>query len=154
MSTSLEDYKQKRYKHGYPDFGPTRLPVIPMVLILTDRADGSLWLVSWNSTDFSPPDINGRISINSVPFDLYYGSRMPKAQDGVYLKSNYVLFVRSGRLGLDNEFVGQNIDVGPPEYARQNGVNTYRQINLNNPQDTIALPVRLSILSIGDPLNG
>lgn len=151
MSTSLEDYKQKRYKHGYPDFGPTRLPVIPMVLILTDRDDGSLWLVSWNSTDFSPPDINGRISINSVSFDLYYGSRMPLAQDGVYM-NGYILFVRSGRLGFDDEWRNTNSDEkGPPQFARL--ITQYRQFIADSPKNTITNPVRLAILSLGDPIN-
>lgn len=155
MSVSLEDWKQHRNKHGYPDFGPTRLPVIPMVLVLVDRDDGTLWSLSWNSVDFSPPDSDGRASVTDVQIDKFFGQRLPQAFDGVYLENNYVLFIRSGRLGLDDKFVGQtNLEIGPPQFARQSGVFTYRQLILINPQNSPALPLRLAILSIGDPING
>lgn len=156
MSDQVERVKWwgfRRKKSGYVDMGPIRIPLIPEPLVLTDRADGSKWMLSFSSAQ-SPPDSDGRVSLNSISIEQFYGQRIPQAQDGIYI-CGYILFIRSGRLGIDDEWLHIDADTeGPPQFARMTGNQLYRQLVINNPTNGPQTPVRIGLLSVGDPQDG
>ncbi len=80
---------------GYTDFGGIALPVLPQNVIFTDRADGTLWLLSHNSA-------GTRIAINDATISVP-NKRVFAAFDEPYLKSNprMRVFVRSATLGYE-----------------------------------------------------
>lgn len=88
-----------------PNIEWMRFPVLPQQLILTDRADGTLWLLSHNTT-VQPQDTDGfgRISINST-FSIGYGDyEIFGPYDGPVIpgpSNDIVLLVRDGHLGYE-----------------------------------------------------
>lgn len=102
---------------GYSDFGPIQIPPYPQIVILTDRADGSLWTISFNNTTSTPE----RLSISNVFASIQRneGARVYKVNDEPYITGDYRLIIRSGRIGL--EYLPLPIGVedndDPPIYA-------------------------------------
>lgn len=89
----------RRLRNGYSDLGPIQIPPHPQALVLTDRADGTKWLVAFNS------DTPERLSIvsNYVTIRRREGVRTYEADDGPKMDEDgeYTLIIRSGHLGLD-----------------------------------------------------
>lgn len=54
-----------RMWQGFADLGPIQIPPTPTYLVLTDRADGTLWWLSYNNTTDVRPDGFGDVSIIS-----------------------------------------------------------------------------------------
>lgn len=109
----------RRLPSGYYNLGPVQIPPRSEAVILTDRADGSFWLVSFNSN--SPH----RLSINTAyrtiqrreGIQVYAANEGPKFdEDG-----QFTLMVRGGRIGFDYAvFAGAEVAAdSPPIYARQ-----------------------------------
>jgi len=130
-------YNDRRLKTGYSDLGRLIIPVLPSPIILTDRDDGTLWVLSF---DTSAPTVDGygHISINS---DIRYFQRnevakVYPADDGPVL-GPYVLFIRAGRIGLDYTAydIGETDRDGSPVYARKRGVRTFRQVYVTHPEN-------------------
>lgn len=127
--------KQRRRVQGYTDLGRIRIPPLPQYTIMTDRADGTKWLLQWNTTHFSI-DGNGYISITTVlpstPDKLIYGPyEGPFVQEQNAAQGNPVLrlLIRGGRLGyesLQDQGV-QSID-NPRVLTRRVGSNTLREV--------------------------
>lgn len=98
--------------YGYTDLGKPRVPPLPQRIILTDRADGTRWLLTFNLTP-STSDGYGHISItDTIPrsFDQDYFEY--GAYDGPYVPGSgggARLLVRSGRLGFDDGPIPQGI---------------------------------------------
>lgn len=109
----------RRLRSGYTDLGRIQIPPRPQAIVLTDRGDGSKWLISFNTT---APE---RLSIVS-DYDTIQrieGIRIYEANDGPKMDEDgeYTLIIRNGRLGFDyNRFPRQVSarDDSPP-YARQ-----------------------------------
>lgn len=92
---------RRRWRAGYADFGRIQIPPLPFPLILTDRADGTLWLVSYTLT---PPysDGYGFITINST-LPTRPNRRIYAANEEPWLPAPYPtrLIVRNGYLGVE-----------------------------------------------------
>jgi len=137
-----------RWWYGWSDLGPIQIPVLPPYIVLTDRADGTLWLLTWNATNQPPVDGLGYVSIRNDglptgprvqtygPFD---GPTVGSVKGNVAVR----LFVRGGFLGYDYQ-TGNEVDVG--EAAGQimaqkvNNHLEYRQVivhkTFTSPTDT------------------
>lgn len=109
----------RRLRNGYSNLGPIKIPPQPQAIILTDRANGSLWMVSFNTT--SPE----RLSISSIysTIQTIEGIRLYANDDGPKMDEDgeYTLIIRNGHLGFDyNPFPRYETarDDSPP-YARQ-----------------------------------
>lgn len=89
----------RRLRSGYTDLGPIQIPVRPQAIVLTDRDDGTKWLVSFNT---SAPE---RLSISSVYVSIQRreGVRIYEANDGPKMDEDgeFTLIIRGGRIGLD-----------------------------------------------------
>lgn len=87
-----------------PEIEWMRLPLLPQQIIMTDRGDGSLWLLSHNTTDSPPSDGFGRISINST-FSTGFGDyEIFGPYDGPLVagpRDDFLLLIRDGRLGYE-----------------------------------------------------
>lgn len=87
---------------GYWDMGSIQIPPLPVNIILTDRADGTLWLIEHVTTTdpFPPGDGFGRIGITTTlptkPDKITYA-----AYEEPYVADGIRLIVRGGRLGFD-----------------------------------------------------
>lgn len=91
----------KRFS-GY-DMGPIRIPPLPQYLVLTDRDDGTEWLVTYNTTEPSDDDL-GYISItDEIPTTpdktIYAAYEEPffRYDDGRLTR----LIIRGGYLGAE-----------------------------------------------------
>jgi hypothetical protein len=132
-------------KSGYSDLGPITIPPRPQAIMLTDRNDGSQWLVWYNP---GPPE---RLSIYNDPATIALLSR----QEGLRIYSatdagpiftedgRFLMILRGGRIGFDFEPYEQGVENASdaPLYAR-NGVNAI-QINL------VANPISVTNAHIG-----
>lgn len=109
----------RRLKNGYSDLGPISIPPHGVAFVLTDRADGTKYLVSYNITSAVE-----RLSINTVYSTIQKkeGVRIYAADDGPYMDEDgqYRIFVRAGRIGLDYaEFPRAVVDEDQaPPYSR------------------------------------
>lgn len=86
--------------------GRVRVPPAPPALILTDRADGKLWLIAFSVEGLPTVDGFGRITITDVlPNCRWRNCLVYKAGQEPYIGTNpyYRIFVRDGHLGLDIE---------------------------------------------------
>lgn len=92
-----------------PDIEWMRIPSLPQQIILTDRDDGTLWLLSHSFVD-DPGDGFGRISINDEfstgfgdyeVFGPYEGPVIPGPENDI------VLLVRGGYLGYELRYSGR-----------------------------------------------
>jgi hypothetical protein len=107
--------------------GPIQIPPVPRFIILTDRADGTLWWLTYNLT---PPaaDGFGYISITTASPQSSQESITYAAFNEPYIPmdSGFArLIVRSGFLGVDASSPGQGItDIETLQiYARKGGLN-------------------------------
>lgn len=112
-------FNDRRLPNGYSNLGPIQIPPRPQAIVLTDRADGSLWMVSFNTT---APE---RLSINSDYSTIrnLEGVRLYAADDGPKMDEDgeYSLIIRGGHIGFDyNPFPRYETarDDSPP-FARQ-----------------------------------
>lgn len=127
-----------------PNIEWMRIPPLPQQIIMTDRADGTLWLLSHNLTDDPPTDGDGRISINST-FSTGFGDyEIFGPTEGPVLPSIYgdvVLLVRGGRLGYEVRDVGHASDSNLRILTRKSTVRQSREINIpsgwNGPPDLL-----------------
>jgi hypothetical protein len=111
--------KNRRLRSGYSNLGPIQIPPRAAAFVLTDRDDGTLYLVSFNT------DTVERLSINTnyASIQRREGVRIYEADDGPYMDEDheYRIFVRAGRIGLEytpSERAISDIDQAPP-YARK-----------------------------------
>lgn len=89
---------------GYADFGPIRIAPLPQGIVLTDRDDGTLWLLS-HTQDPVGPDGEGYITINDyihpaiihTVYDAYEGPIV----DTIPIRRTLRLLVRGGYLGYE-----------------------------------------------------
>lgn len=90
-----------RVWYGWADIGAIQIPPMPVYLILTDRADGTLWWLTY-STSPAGDDGYGYISITTTqpPSSVNVDSLTFPAYDGPMLGQGK-LMVRSGFLGVD-----------------------------------------------------
>lgn len=108
----------RRLKSGYSDLGPIRIPPLGGAIVLTDRTDGTKWLVSFSTDPIE------RLSIVSS-FDTIQrreGVREYEADDGPKMDEDgqFTIIIRNGRIGLDFiPFIGDEVarDDAPP-YSR------------------------------------
>ncbi len=94
----------RRRINGYTNFGGYQFPILPQQIILTDRADGTRWLLSHNRTTASSDGL-GSISIDDAP-NLFRGDyRIYSPDEGPILATDPTvrLIVRGGYLGVDIE---------------------------------------------------
>lgn len=90
-----------RYWRGYWNLGPIRIPPLPQGIVLTDRDDGTLWLLSLNVVESSPDD-NGHFSItDTIPSNM--DTRTFEANDEPYMAENsrVRILIRGGRIGYE-----------------------------------------------------
>lgn len=120
----------RRLQNGYSDLGPIQIPPRPQAIVLTDRADGSKWLVSFNT---SSPE---RLSIVSSYSTIHRkeGIRSYEADDGPKMDEDgeYTLIIRNGHIGLDYAPFSRaetGRDDSPP-YARK--TSTQRELIMDN----------------------
>jgi hypothetical protein len=126
----------RKQRNGYSNFGAIAIPALPQPIILTDRGDGTLWLLSWTTTP-SAVDGNGYIMINSD-----YGTI--SRRDGVTTyaayeepvfgqNGEYRLLIRDGYLGfeIDDFPVGQIDQENMPIFARRQASRDLRQLYLS-----------------------
>lgn len=97
----------RRTINGYLDMGKIRIPPLPEQIVMTDRADGTLWLLSHNNTILSD-DRYGYISINSA-FDtrndvvIYPAYEGPLVLAGDPPETTIRLLIRGALLGYETE---------------------------------------------------
>lgn len=99
---SYGDYSSRirTTRAGYADFGPQHIPPYPELVVLTDRNDGSQWLVGVN---VSPPErlsiISPYVAIKAAGNVVVYDK-----DSGPYFATGNGLFklmLRGGRIGLE-----------------------------------------------------
>lgn len=122
---------------GYTDLGSIQIPPTPQPLILTDRADGTQWLLSFNTSP-ETDDTYGYISVNSdTAITRRESAKIFTIDEGPKFgaEGEFTLFIRSGRIGIDYT----PFDVGiedrddAPIYARKRGNNRItRQLYMVN----------------------
>lgn len=108
---------ERRRVQGYIDMGKVRVPPLPQYMVMTDRADGTLWLLSYNLTDLNPPaDGFGRISITDVlpstPDKLIFGPyEGPYVQEVTNEQGNPIirLLIRDGHIGYEMPNFGPGV---------------------------------------------
>lgn len=115
-------YNKRRRWNGYTNMGPTVIPPLPQYMVLTDRADGTLWFVSFNPT--APTHLTSNNDPTVIALAMRSeGVRIYAASDGPFMDEDgeFMLIVRSGRLGFDyNVFpVGLKQLSDAPQYARK-----------------------------------
>src|SRR3990167_3608969 len=105
-----------RRVRGHTDMGMIRIPALPQFIVMTDRADGKLWVLTHGSD-------GEHIAINDDLTVLDLGQRTWTSttygpNDGPYLPTNpgVRLIVRAGRLGY--EFITQDQGVSDQDQAR------------------------------------
>lgn len=109
----------RRLRNGYTDLGPIQIPPRPQGIVLTDRADGTRWLVSFNTA--SPE----RLSINSIysTIQTTEGVRVYEANDGPKMDEDgeFTIILRNGRIGLEYNQFSRSTTArdDPPPFARK-----------------------------------
>lgn len=115
-----------RMRGGYTDMGRIQIPLPPRAIIITDRADGTKWWVTYNLSP-ATSDGFGYISIstatppgaNTITYDAFSEPYIPI--DRGFAR----LIIRGGYLGVEEKAPGQGItDIENLQlYARQAGLN-------------------------------
>lgn len=110
--------------------GKITFPILPQGTVLTDRDDGTLWLITHNTTESSSDDL-GYIAITDeidrrLPVQIYEAYSEPTVEDRHQIR----LFVRGGNLGMDIVDRGQGItDIdNAPIYSRMFRSSVLRHI--------------------------
>lgn len=117
---------------GYTDLGRIQIPPLSPAIVLTDRTDGSLWLLSFNNSGTDQLSINSDFSA----IQRKEGVRIYEASTGPAMDEDgeFTIFVRSGRIGIDfNPFPRPVVayDNAPP-YARQSSAQRQMKISTLN----------------------
>lgn len=105
----MRTIRDRRTVHGYTDIGRIRIPPLPQYIVMTDRADGTRWLLTYNLSE--GPDGDGRISITdmlpSTPDVLLFGPYDGPYLDGTDQQGRPIirLLIRSGRLGYEQVMI-------------------------------------------------
>lgn len=88
--------RRKTY-HGYTNMGRVRVPPLPVHIIMTDRDDGTEWVLIHTS--------DGEIGVNDEALGNHKDFQRFGPYDGPYLPRvpQIRLFVRGGRLGYEYE---------------------------------------------------
>lgn len=83
-------------RSGYTDFGGIRIPALPGNHVLTDRADGTLWMLQHDVT-------GGWISITDTWPSRYFEYRVYEPYNGPVFQGHPTiqLLVRDGYLGYE-----------------------------------------------------
>src|SRR5262245_52254782 len=95
----------RRTVQGYLDMGRIQIPPLPQNIILTDRADGTQWLLSHSDRTEPSSDGEGHIAIISnfhltdSDYVIYGAYDEPVLKEDPRVR----LIVRGGRLGYDIE---------------------------------------------------
>lgn len=86
---------ERRRKSGYYDMGPVQIPPRPQAVVLTDRTDGSQWMISFETNPT-------RISItNDQTVIKRDGARVYDKDSGpVFDNGELMLVLDGGRLGV------------------------------------------------------
>lgn len=125
----------RRLRSGYSDLGAITIPPVPQTIVLTDRADGSLWAISYNES-FERLSLNSDFAtLRNLEGVRLYGpfEGPPMDEDG-----EFTLMVRNGHIGLDyNVFPvwEEGLDAAPP-YARKTTGFRKLKISTTNPATT------------------
>ena len=109
---------------GYADFGPIHIAPLPQGIVITDRDDGTLWLLS-HTQDPVGPDGEGYISINdyihpAVQYKVYAAYDEPIV-DIIPIHRAIRLLVKGGYLGYEIVDFGRatsDIDYAPIQTRR------------------------------------
>jgi hypothetical protein len=118
-----------RYAGAFRDYGRIRIPSLPSGIILTDRADGTLWLISHN-LDAASSDGFGYISIRTpmpnVITKTYQAGEEPYFNDD----PTYRLIIRNGYLGVEILPLSPHVadQDNAPIYTRKGVSSTIRKI--------------------------
>lgn len=131
-------YWNRRLRGGYSDLGPIQIPSMPQGIVLTDRADGTLYLVSFNTT---PPE---HLSITTDFSTIQHreGVRIYAADDGPKMDEDgeFTLIISNGQIGFDYTPFPRKVlarDDAPP-FARQNtSQRAQRQIIMDSLEPAI-----------------
>lgn len=109
---------------SYIDFGTLRIPPIPQGIVLTDRDDGTLWLLSYSTAEESEDGL-GYISINDAipPARERY---VYDAYDEPKFHGTFRLLVRGGYLGY--ELIPRDPGTTKPVFAVKAASRSYREI--------------------------
>src|SRR6185369_13500294 len=109
----------RRLKNGFSDLGKIQIPPRAVAFVLTDRADGTKYLVSFDSTN--PEHLS--ITTDFVRIQKYEGVRVYTADEGPVMDEDgeYMLFVQNGHIGIEYiPFpVWERAADNAPPYARQ-----------------------------------
>lgn len=94
----MADYIGRSWLGGYLNMGPQQIPPLPMIVVLTDRADGKLWQLTHRVSDE-----RFLLSDAPVPVSLRGQVRQYGAFDGPVLGDGpgIRLLVRAGRIGYE-----------------------------------------------------
>lgn len=118
---------------GYTDLGPIQIPPMPTAIVLTDRANGSLWLLSFNPTSNHLSINNDFATIRNregvVIYDGTAGVGPAFDESG-----EFRIFIRNGHIGLEYIPFAQRVtafDNAPP-YARTNADKRQMKITTTN----------------------
>ena len=107
---------------GYTNFGKIQIPFLPQGIVLTDRDDGTLWLLTHNLTEASADD-TGHIAItDTIPSNINY--RTYSADSGPVFGSNPTirLILRGGNLGYETySLSGYTTDIDQPPVQTRRG---------------------------------
>lgn len=147
-----------RWWYGWADLGPIQIMPVPPFIILTDRADGTKWWVTFNTTTFSLDSL-GYISISttSPPINnpgniLTYGAfEEPWLTNGQDANGSLTrLIVRGGFLGVEVLVQGEpgHATGGPTGAVAQQGQHVTYALQANV---GFNLPMRNIILSQTTP---
>lgn len=108
----------RRLRSGYSNLGSIKIPPQSQAIILTDRGDGTLWLVSFNAS------ASERLSISSEysTIQRLEGIRFYEANDGPKMDEDgeFTLIIRDGHIGFQYDLFPRYEtarDDSPP-YAR------------------------------------
>lgn len=113
-----------------------QIPPFPMYFVLTDRADGTKWVLRWSTNGANPPaDGLGWVSIsNQLPTDFEGGFVVYGPRDGPRLanKPEMQLLVRGGYLGYEMATLpNPTTDMDQPRILARNGlIFSFRKIIL------------------------
>jgi len=83
-----------------------QIPPLPAYLVLTDRADGTEWLLSWTTAQ-AGPDGNGYITITDTIPSRGDVKRYAAGEEPYLDEWPYRVFIRGGRIGVDDEALPQ-----------------------------------------------
>ena len=132
---------------GYADFGPIRIAPLPQGIVITDRDDGTLWLLS-HTQDPVGPDGEGYVSINdyihpAIHYNVYEAYEEPIV-DIIPIRQAIRLLVRGGYFGYEIVNFGHatsDINHGPIQTRKEVNRRTariYIPLSFNTNENVLA----------------